>query len=169
MIMVQYILQFFQNVPPSLVIILLALTPIIELRGAVPVALSIYQMSVQQALFLAVVGNMIPAFIILYGWDSIISLSKKHWSWLHETMTKIESRTQGKWDKKIERYGPVALAVFVAIPLPMSGVWTGALAAWLFSLSKPKALLSIFVGVLIASMLVAALTFGGLEIFNHYV
>lgn len=159
------LLHLFQGIPQELVIFLFSMLPVIELRGALPVALGVYNMSVPLAYLLVVLGNMVPAIAILFGWDAVINWVKQYWPWLHEKLEKIEQKTQGKWDKKIEKYGPWALIVFVAIPLPGSGVWTGALAAWIFNLSKKRAILSLFTGVVLAAILVGGITLGGLKLF----
>ncbi len=154
-----------QGIPAELAVLLLAMMPVIELRGALPLAFVVYKLPVVFSLILVIIGNMIPAFAILYGWDKFIDWVKLHWPWLHKKLSHLEEKTEGKWNEKIEKYGPWAIMIFVAVPLPGSGVWTGALAAWIFSLSKKKALLSLFAGVVLASILVTALTFGGLKLF----
>ena len=162
--MVETFVQLLSDTPAQLAVLILAITPIIELRGALPVALAVYNLPLYQTFFIVLIGNMIPAFLILYGWDALVRWTEKSWPWLRRVMLRLENYTQGKWDKKIEKYGPIALIIFVAIPLPISGVWTGALAAWVFSLSKPRALWSIFAGVLLAAIFVSALTYGGLSL-----
>ena len=153
------------GIPAQLAVFLLSMIPVVELRGALPIALVAYDLPLGQAFVIVIIGNMIPAFLIIFGWDSLVKFTERYWPWLHRTMQKLEEKTQGKWDKKIETYGPLALTLFVAIPLPLSGVWTGALAAWLFKLSKIRAMISIFFGVLLASITMALLTLGGLKFF----
>lgn len=160
----EIIIQLLNGLPAELAVFILSMLPVIELRGALPVALLVYKMPIEIAFFWVILGNMVPAFLILFAWDKLINFAEGYWPWLHRTMTKIEAKTQGKWDKKIERYGPWALALFVAIPLPMSGVWTGSLAAWIFRISKARALLSVFIGVVLAAVIVSLLTLGGLQI-----
>ena len=77
----------------------------------------------------------------------------KFLNWLFE-------RTRKKTKDKIEKYGDLALIIFVAIPLPNTGAWTGTLAAWLFGIPMKRALLNIFYGVLIAGVIVTMITSG---------
>jgi len=156
--MIESILQLLAGAPAWLVVMVLAALPVIELRGALPIGSAVYGMGVPSLLTLVVVANMIPAIVILYGWDCFIDRLQEHWPWLHRLMKKLEEKTHGKWKQKIDRYGPIALILFVAIPLPGSGVWTGALAAWLFDLNKRTALLCIFAGVVLAASVVLGLT-----------
>ena len=163
--MEELVINLVGGIPAQVAVFLLSMTPVIELRGALPIALIVYDLPLWQAFALVVFGNMIPAFLIIFGWDYLVEFAQKYWPWLHRSMHKMEEKTQGKWDKKIETYGPLALTLFVAIPFPLSGVWTGALAAWLFKLSRLRAIISIFFGVLLAAITMGLLTLGGLKFF----
>lgn len=163
--MLDLLLSFLQGLPSWLVVAIVAMTPILELRGAIPLALGVYHYPWWLAFLLSVVGNMVPPLLILLGWDSVISLLEKRFPVFHGFMSRYHDRLHTKWQDKIDRYGPWALALFVAVPLPMSGVWSGALIAWVFGLHRRPALLSIFVGVLVAAVIVTAVTTGTLRLF----
>lgn len=160
--MVDWLLQIINGVPGPIAIFLLSIAPVVELRAAIPVAIGIYQMPLYQALPIVIGGNILPAILILYGWHWCIECISKRWPWLGKLWVKWYQKTQVEWDVKIEKYGPWALALFVAIPLPGSGVWSGALAAWIFQLERKKALLSIFIGILMSTAIVTLITIGGL-------
>lgn len=161
--MTELLLQFLGGIPPILAVFLLSMSPIVELRAAIPIGIGVYHFPLALLLPLVIFGNMIPALLILYGWDWIVLKLAKHWPWLHRIYEKWYQKTQVQWDQKIEKYGPWALIIFVAIPLPGSGVWSGAFAAWAFNLEKKKAIGSIFIGVILASILMTTITLGGVE------
>lgn len=164
--MTDAILQFVNGIPAELAVLLLAFAPIVELRAALPVALGVYQMPLIKAFPLVILGNMLPALLIIYGWGALVDYVSKHWPWLSRQMDKWYQKTQGQWDKKIEKYGPWALILFVAIPLPGSGVWSGSLAAWIFGINKRNALLAILAGAILSGVVVTILTYGGISLVN---
>jgi uncharacterized membrane protein len=130
--------------------------PIIELRGALPLAINVFNISWPKAFLIAYIGNMIPAPIILWLLGPIVKLLsrihlfKKFFDWLFE-------RTRKRSNKMIEKYEEIGLMAFVAIPLPGTGAWTGALIAFLFGLDFKKSLLIIAIGVFIAGIIVTCL------------
>jgi len=133
--------------------------PIFELRGSIPLALGSFDMTWWQAYFISIIGNMIPVpLIILFLRHFIkymrrIKVFDRFFNWLFE-------RTRRKTGAKLEKYEEVALILFVAIPLPVTGAWTGAIAAWLFDMEFKKSLLYIFIGVLIAGVVVTLVWYG---------
>lgn len=160
----QTMIDLVRGLPPALAVLVVAMTPVLELRGAIPLALGVYHLSLWQAVALALVGNMIPALIIVYGWSAIIAALERHWPAFHQFMMRYHDRLHQKWEGKINRYGPVALALFVAVPLPLSGVWSGALVAWIFQMPRQRALAAIFVGVCVAAAIVCSVTIPSLRI-----
>ncbi|MEO0077256.1 MAG: small multi-drug export protein, partial [candidate division WOR-3 bacterium] len=121
-----------QGISPELTIVITAMLPIIELRGAIPLGINFYQISWYKVVLLSLIGNLLPILPILYLLDTIskllsrISVFKKFFNWL---FTRTRKRS-----KIIEEYEMLGLTVFVAIPLPMTGAWTGAIAAFLLGL-----------------------------------
>ncbi|MCK4919119.1 MAG: small multi-drug export protein [Candidatus Pacebacteria bacterium] len=151
---------YFTNLPPEMATFIISMLPISELRGAIPVAIGIYHIHPMTAYFIAVVGNMVPVFFILKYIDPIskflMSKSKlfnKFFSWLFV-------RTRRKYNGKFEKWGALALITFVAIPLPVTGGWTGALAAFVFGIPMKKALPLITLGVMIAGVIMTGLSLG---------
>lgn len=139
----------------EVVVFVLSMLPVVELRGALPVAINLLGMPWYKALALAVVGNLFPVpFLLLFlesiaGWASKVSAGKRLVGWVFE-----RTRRRGT---VIERYERIGLALFVAIPLPMTGAWTGSIAAFLLGVKFSRALLSISVGVVIAGVIVTCL------------
>jgi uncharacterized membrane protein len=144
---------------PWMVVVLISMLPIIELRGAIPVAIAFFGMPWYEAVILSIIGNMLPIpLILLFIEWFFMQISKFHWG---SRFTKwLFTRTRNK-GKVIERYEEIGLAIFVGIPLPGTGAWTGALAAKIFGLPFGKSLLWVFIGVLIAAALVTGITLMG--------
>ena len=153
------ILDFLKNVPNELEILIISSLPIFELRGALPVALKVYDMGILKSYILAVFGNMIPVFIILFGLDKFAFYLEKRSVFFRNYCKKVKE----KYTLKFEKLGAVALILFVAIPFPLTGAWTGALAAFLFRIPFWKSVRYLFIGILIAGVIVTLLTLG---IFN---
>ena len=140
--------------PEPVLVVLLAMTPIVELRGAIPVAQGIFDMSRLNAYFWSVLGNMIPVPIILWLFPGFVAWAEDHWPWIHRLMVRLQDRTHSRHGTRFERLRDFALITFVAIPLPVTGAWSGSLAAVVFGVAKRRALPLIFVGVLIAGIVV---------------
>ncbi|MFZ5364827.1 MAG: COG2426 family protein [Patescibacteria group bacterium] len=164
--MIQSIIDFFSRLDPRWATFWLSMIPVTELRAAIPIALSVYKLSVAQTIIFAVLGDILPAIFILFGFEKASSYLagksntyKKFQDWLFE-------RTRKKFEKKYHKYGLIGLALFVAIPLPGTGSWTGSIAAFLFGLEKKRALIFILLGVIMASILVTLLSLGVIHI-NH--
>jgi uncharacterized membrane protein len=145
-----------RGLTPELAVFLTSMLPIIELRGALPLAINVLSINWPKAFLIAYIGNMIPAPFILWLLAptvrilSRIRIFERFFTWLFE-------RTRKKSNKMIERYEEIGLMAFVAIPLPGTGAWTGALIAFLFGLDFKKSLLVIAIGVLIAGLIVTSL------------
>lgn len=140
--------------------IFLAMLPIAELRGAIPAALGIYHLSAGEAFFYSVLGNMIPIFFILWLLEPLskfligrFKIANKFFNWLFERTRRNNHLNFGRW-------GDLALAVFVAIPLPFTGAWSGAVAAYVFGIPYQRALTAIFAGVVLAGVIVVLASTG---------
>ncbi len=136
------------------------MTPINELRGTIPIAITVFGLTPIKAFFLACLGNMLPIVFLLWfwkysseNWASKNKLIKKFLKWIFE-------RTRKRFYKKYSLYGDMALVLLVAIPLPLTGAWTGSIAAFVFGISYRRSLGLILMGVLIAGVVVTAITTG---------
>jgi uncharacterized membrane protein len=140
-------------------VILIAASPIAELRLAIPLAINTFHFPWYYALPIAIIGNLLPVPFILLFLDaatrllSRVALFKRMLDWLFE-----RTRRRGRL---IERYKRIGLVLFVAIPLPVTGAWTGSLAAVILGLGFKHAFLSIFVGITIAGIIVTCLSLLG--------
>jgi len=141
---------------PELAVFITSMLPIIELRGALPMAINLFKIPWFKAFLISYIGNLVPVPLILWLLKPIVKLISKipifdrFFKWLFE-------RTRRKGDKVITKYEEIGLLAFVAIPLPGTGAWTGALIAFLFGLDFKKSLLVISLGVLIAGVIVTCL------------
>ena len=151
----------FSNV---LVVLALAASPISELRGAIPVAITVFHFPWYYAFLLAVIGNLLPVPFILLFLDAFSKLLGK--IGIFERMLQWFFKHTRRRGKVIERYERIGLTLFVAIPLPITGAWTGSVVAVLFGLRFKHALLSIFIGILIAGTIVTCATLLGWSIFG---
>lgn len=133
--------------------------PIVELRGAVPVGIVAFEMPWWKVYLIAVVGNMIPIPFILLLLGPVskflmrFPVGKRFFDWLF-------ARTRKK-SASIEKYEALGLTLFVAIPLPVTGGWTGAMAAFLMGIPFGKAMLYILMGVMIAGAIMTILALLG--------
>ncbi|MBP7310425.1 MAG: small multi-drug export protein [Candidatus Cloacimonetes bacterium] len=144
---------------PRLIVLIISMLPIIELRGSIPVAILLFQIPWPEAVLLSVIGNMIPIPFVLLLMDWFFALLSKSRAGARFTEW-LFARTRRK-GKSIEKYEEIGLALFVGIPLPGTGGWTGAFAANIFGLKFWKSLLFILFGVLIAAGIVTPLTLMG--------
>jgi uncharacterized membrane protein len=155
------IAEFLSSIPNWIATIVIGMLPISELRGAIPVALGIYEMSVPEAYFFAVIGNMIPVIPLLLYLEPVSNFLRR-WRVWDIFFTWLFSKTYHNHSERFEKYGTFALTIFVAIPLPITGAWTGCAAAFVFGMKTSHAFLAIFIGVLISGLIVTVLTVTGI-------
>ncbi len=152
------------NLSPELSTFLIAMTPIGELRASIPIALSVYHLTPLKAFFWSVLGNLVPGFLLVWLLNPLTNFLEKHFYLLNRFFVWLFERTRKKHSKKFEYWGALALISFVAIPLPMTGVWSGAVAAFVFGVPYKKSVLMISIGAIIAGIIVSLVTLGALKI-----
>ena len=142
---------------------LMAMVPVVELRGAIPYGV-IAGLSVPEAFILAVLGNLAPIpFLVVF--------TRKVFEWLRtksEGLDRIVRKLEAKADKNkelVEKYEFFGLMLLVAIPLPGTGAWTGALVAAMMNMRLKRAMPAITVGVIVAGIIVTSLTYGAGALF----
>lgn len=152
---------FLEFVAEELCVFFCSMLPIIELRGAIPMAFA-FGLPWWQAYIIAVLGNMLPVPFILLLINVIIR-------WMAASkvkfFNKIANFLLGKVEKnraKIEKYSFWGLCLFVAIPLPATGAWTGSLVAAVIGMKPWRAFLSALLGVIIAGAVVTLIVYGGI-------
>lgn len=140
----------------------ISMLPIVELRAGLPYGIAL-GLDYPLALTAALVGNMIPVpFIVVYIRRVFVWL-RAHFKKMDSFITKLENKAHLKGET-VRKYGPLGLMIFVAIPLPGTGAWTGALIAALLDMRLKSAVPSIFLGVCIAATIMTLLTFGVIHI-----
>ena len=141
--------------------ILVSMVPIVELRGGIPFGVTL-GLPVWAAYLAAVIGNILPVpFILVY--------IRRIFQWmrlprLNRLVDKLERKAHLK-GRRVTKYKYLGLMLFVAVPLPGTGAWTGALAAAFLDMPLRKAIPSIFAGILIAGIAISILTFGVASLF----
>lgn len=148
------------SIPPQVATFIIAMLPVAELRGAIPVAVAVYKMPIFEAAVWSIVGNMLPVWFLLLFFDGLSRFLAANSEVGARLLDKLYERTRRKLSESVAKYGVLALTLFVAIPLPVTGAWTGSLAAHVFGLPKKKAFLAILLGVLIAATIISILTTG---------
>ena len=138
--------------------ILVSMIPIVELRGGIPFGAAA-GLSVPAAYLAAVIGNLLPVpFIIVYI-RRIFQWMRRHFPRLDRMVDALERKAHLK-GRLITRYKYLGLFLFVAIPLPGTGAWTGALAAAFLDMPLRRAIPAITLGVMTAGVVISILTFG---------
>jgi uncharacterized membrane protein len=145
--------------------IIIAGSPIVELRGAIPVAMGIFYFSWYKALILSLIGNILPIIPIIWFLDKLSGYLSKRFDFFNRFFNWLFERTRKRTKNGFDKWGKWALVVFVAIPLPFTGVWTGSIAAFLFGVKYKNAFWLISLGALFAGILVTVLTLLGINIF----
>ena len=149
----------------ELLVLFTAAAPVSELRGAIPLGFY-YGLPAYKTILIAILGNMLPVIPILFFIQPFaekvrrFSIFRKFFDWLF-------ARTRRKAEL-IQKYEVLGLILFVALPLPITGAWTGSVAATLFKIRFRYAFLAIFLGVLIAAGIVSILTVTGHSIFMKH-
>ena len=157
--------ELFKSLPPRLAVVLIAMLPVAELRVSIPVALGVYEMSVIESLFLSVMGDIIVAAIIIYTLGPIFKFFRGRAKWIDNLFEWIFKQTRKNFFHKYAIWGNIALMLFVAIPLPITGAWTASIASWLLGIEKKRSLLYISLGVIIAGSIVTLISLGVISIF----
>lgn len=162
--MIQSIIDFLKGLPPELVTVFIAALPVTELRGAIPAAVAM-GMSLKEAYFWACLGNLMPVVPLLLYLNPVSKWLRRFrlWKWFFVWLFR---RTAAR-ARLIHRFQAVGLALFVMIPLPITGAWTGCAAASLFKFSFRIAFPAITVGVLCAGLIVSLAVKTGLQIFYN--
>ena len=148
------------NLPAEIVTFLVAAMPVSELRGSIPLAIGVYDLSVSTALFWSILGNIFAVVLVLWLLEPFSKYLSHHSYFFNRFFNWLFERARKKHTKSFDFLGSFALILFVAIPLPITGGWTGSVAAFVFGVSFKKALPLISIGILIAATIVTLATLG---------
>jgi uncharacterized membrane protein len=160
--MIDQLVEFLAELPPELITLIIGALPVAELRGAIPTGVVVLDLSIPQAFFWAYWGNLIPVIPLLLflqpvsKWLRRFSLWRWFFFWLF-ARTKKRARI-------VKKYKGIGLALFVMVPLPVTGAWTGCAAATLFQFRFWPAFLAIAAGVLAGGVIVSFMVHFGLSL-----
>lgn len=152
--MIDFILRYLNQLPKDYIVMIVGALPVSELRGAIPLALS-FGIPLTKAFWLAVAGNCLIVAPALFLFEPVTRILRKFKIW-SRFFDWVFERTK-KNSESIQKYEALGLAIFVAIPLPMTGVWSGVIAASLFKIRFRYAFIAIIAGVVCAGLIVSAL------------
>ena len=147
-------MEWIFKLPKELSVIIVGLLPVFELRGAIPLGFY-FGMPVTKIFILALIGNLIPViplYFLLQPMSNVLSgipLFKTLFNWLFNHAKKRA--------EIVQRYEALGLMLFVAIPLPITGAWTGTIAAALFKIRFKYTFIAVIFGVIIAGIIVTIL------------
>ncbi len=154
----QTLVELFQDkIPPELTAFLISLLPILECRGGM-IAARLLQIPFLKAFIICYLGNMVPIPFIILFIKKIFEFLRR-FSFFEKIITRLEAKTERNKDKVL-RYKSWGLLLFVAIPLPGTGGWSGALMAALLDIDVKRSLPIIALGVFIAGLIMSMLTYG---------
>ena len=142
-----------------IVTFIIAMVPVVELRGAIPIGVFSFGLPPLAAAAIAAFGNIVPVPLIILFIRKVFDWMKKIGGFLGKIATWLENRAHNK-STALQRGEFWGLMIFVAIPLPGTGAWTGALIAAMLDMRMKRALPSIILGVIIAGILVTGITVG---------
>ncbi len=144
-----------------------AALPLSELRGAIPLAILKFSFSPYKAFVISALGNILPVLPLLFFLGKVSDYLSRKFYWCNRFFSWLFERTRTKHSEHFMCWKDLALFIFVAIPLPLTGAYSGAVAAFIFGISKTHAFWSIVLGVLAAGLMVTAITVFGENIFKY--
>jgi len=165
--MLNEILLFFENYP-VITLIFLTLLPFLELRASIPYGILNTDLNWVVVFFICVITNILLAPVIYLLLDKIIFIITKI-KIIDKLYQKYVEKTQKKIHKYVDKYGLIGVSIFIGIPLPGSGVYSGALGAYLLGIDFKRFLIAAIIGVLIAGTLVTIISLTGGGIFNSLI
>lgn len=155
---------FLETVGEELCVLFCSMIPIIELRGAIPMG-ALFGLPWWQSYLLSVLGNMLPVPIILLFVKAVITWMGKSKIRFFNKIADFLYKRVDKRRGQIEKYSFWGVCLFVAVPLPVTGAWTGSLVAAMIDMKFWKALLSCLFGVMIAGVVMTLISYGAVAIF----
>lgn len=147
------------SLPEQLIVLIIAALPVVELRGAIPVAMNIFHMPWYQSLILSLIGNLLPVPFLLLFYDvlsstlSKVKIGRIFIGWVHKRINRQM--------EIIEKYKHVGIIILVAVPFPVTGAWTASIVAHFLGIRFKNAFLDITIGVIGAGAIVTALVLLG--------
>lgn len=146
----------------ELIVFIISILPILELRGGL-IAASLLNVSPLTGYIVSIIGNTLPVpFILLFINKILDCMGKSKIKWMNKLSKWLDKKAR-KHKDSIEKYGYLGLTLFVGVPLPGTGAWTGCLAASVLNMDKKKSFISIMLGIIMASIIMMILSYGLLK------
>ena len=155
--LVSFFIGLFHGISKDVIIFIISLMPILELRGGL-LAATLLKVPYLRALIICVVGNILPIPFVLLFLELIFKWMEK-WNLTKKIVKWLEKKGNSK-RSQIDKYGYLGLILFVGIPLPGTGAWTGSLVAILLGLDKKKSFICILIGVMLAAAIMSVVSYG---------
>ena len=155
--LVNFFINIFGGLNKDIIIFIISLMPILELRGGM-LAATLLKIPYIRGLIICIIGNILPIPFVLFLLEKVLELFEK-WSVTRKVVRWLEKKAQSK-RSQIDKYGYLGLILFVGIPLPGTGAWTGSLVAIMLGLDKKKSFIFIIIGVILASIIMSILSYG---------
>ena len=155
--LVEFFINLFNGISKEVIIFVISLMPILELRGGL-LAASLLDVEFIRAATICIIGNVLPIPIVLLLLRFVLDLFEK-WSVTKKIVTWLEKKVEEKREQ-IDKYGYLGLIIFVGIPLPGTGAWTGALLAVTLGMNRKKSFVCIMIGVLLAAVIMSIISYG---------
>ena len=155
--LVEFFINLFGGISKEVIIFIISLMPILELRGGL-LAASLLDIEYITAALICVLGNVLPIPFVLLFLRYVLDILSK-WNITKKIVNWLEKKVESKREQ-IDKYGYFGLILFVGIPLPGTGAWTGALLAVMLGLSRKKSFICILIGVLLAAIIMSILSYG---------
>ena len=141
-----------------------AMTPVGELRISIPIGIHVLDLPWYQVFPISILGNLLPVLLLVPCLNVGATWLRKYPTFLTKMLDWRARSLLNTHTTHFAKYGPIFLVVLVAIPLPMTGAWTGSLASWAFGIPARKAIPLIATGIIIAGFIVTVLTETGIKL-----
>jgi len=150
-------IQWFASIPPEWAVFWTSMLPVTEIRASIPIGIEYYGLPIWKVFIIALMGGIIPAIFLLLFLPKLNTWIQKN-KFFGKIFNKHLKKAEKKFSGKYSKYGALALIIFVGIPLPFTGAWTGSLASFVFNIPFKKSLPLIFAGVVLAATLITLIT-----------
>ncbi len=144
-------------------VVFVSMLPFLELRASIPLGIFVFSLPPFYVFLVAIVSNILIVPVILILFERVEKWLRRYPRWA-QLMDWLFERTRKRAGQKVKRYEALALILFVGVPLPGTGAWTGSLIAYLFGMEMKKSFFYISIGVLIAGLAILAMSVGALSL-----
>ncbi len=155
--LVESLINIFSGLGKEVIVFIISMLPLLELRGGL-LAASILNVNFISGYIISILGNTLPIPLLLLFLEKVLNWLSK-FKTTKKVVNKMENKILSK-KEQIEKYGYIGLMLFVGVPLPGTGAWTGASLAVLLNMDKKKSFIYIMLGVILASIIMSIISYG---------